>query len=538
MEKKEQTTVPTNIMPFKEATCILTDREKIGQFFMPAAFINDSEASIKSLESLIRKESIGGICFFHSRASAATNYEGKKKITYNKNSFQVLKDLIVRYSAAAKYPLLISIDAEWGLAMRVEETPQYPYAITLGAAHDPQLVYEVGKKVGSDCKAAGIHWNFAPVADVNNNPNNPVIGYRSFGSNKKDVSTNAIAFSKGLQDAGILGCSKHFPGHGDTATDSHLGLPVIDKYREDLFEQELYPFMELIKNNVDAVMVGHLSVPAFTKGKQVSASVSDEIIKGLLRGELGYDGVVVSDALNMHSVSKTFPKKGGLEWAAFNAGNDILCFAENVKEGIDAILKKATNSQIEESFNRVWALKIKAISQASTNLPAVSDPDPLNALIAGKCLTFYKGSQEILSEFLGSGFYGIQFGKSKLTAFFDIVNERTGSQSLLGRDRSFKNIKSALGANSKLLIAVYPPSIKPQLSFGMDPLQLEILIELIRKYDVVLYLFGNPYFLRLLPLKKVSAIIIAYQDLKGFEENAAAHFLGNTKAVGSLPVSL
>ncbi len=538
MEKKEQTTQPHNTMTYGEAQRALSIGEKIGQFFMPAAFINDSEASIRSLESLIRNECIGGICFFHSRASAATNYEGKKKVTYNANSLQVLKELIARYSAAAKYPLLISIDAEWGLAMRVEETPQYPYAITLGAAHDPQLVYEVGKKVGSDCKAAGIHWNFAPVADVNNNPNNPVIGYRSFGSNKKDVSTNAIAFSKGLQEAGILSCAKHFPGHGDTATDSHLGLPVIDKCREDLFEQELYPFMELIKNNVDAVMVGHLAVPAFTKGKQISASVSGEIIKGLLRGELGYDGVIVSDALNMHSVSKSFPKKGGLEWAAFNAGNDILCFAENVKEGIDTILKEATNSQIEKSFKRVWALKMKAMNQASTNLPVVSDPDPLNALIAAKCLTFYKGSQEILSEFIGSGFYGIQFGKSKQTAFFDIVIENTGSQNLLVRDQSLEVIKLALGANSKLLIAVYPPSIKPQNSFGMDPHQLEILIELIRKYDVVLYLFGNPYFLRLLPLEKVSAIIIAYQDLKGFEENAAAHFLGNTKADGTLPVSL
>ena len=538
MVKKEQTTQPHNTMTYGEAQKALSIREKIGQFFMPAAFINDSEASIKLLESLIRNECVGGICFFHSKASAATNYEGKKKVTYNANSLQVLKDLIARYSAAAKYPLLISIDAEWGLAMRVEETPQYPYAITLGAAHDPQLVYEVGKKIGGDCKAAGIHWNFAPVADVNNNPNNPVIGYRSFGSNKKEVSTNAIAFSKGLQDAGILSCAKHFPGHGDTATDSHLGLPVIDKSKEELIAQELYPFIELIKNKIDAVMIGHLAVPAFTSGKQISASVSGEIIKDLLRGDLKYDGVVVSDALNMHSVSKTFPKKGGLEWAAFNAGNDILCFAENVKEGIDTILNEATNSQIEESFERVWKLKMKAIKQASINLPAVSDPDPLNALIASKSLTFYKGNTKILAEYHRSGFYGLQFGKSKQSTFFDIVIESSGGQNLLVHDQSFENIKLTLGAKSKLLIAIYPPSIKPQDSFGMDPHQLEILIKLIRKYDVVLYLFGNPYFLRLLPMEKVSAIIIAYQDLKGFEENAAAHFSGNSKAVGSLPVSL
>lgn len=538
MEKKGQRIQPHNIMIYEEATRALSIRDKIGQFFMPAAFINDSEASIKSLESLIRNECIGGICFFHSRASAATNYEGKKKVRYNADSLQLLKELIARYNAAAKYPLLISIDAEWGLAMRVEETPQYPFAITLGATHDPKLVYEVGNRIGADCKAAGIHWNFAPVADVNNNPNNPVIGYRSFGSKKKEVSTNAIAFTKGLQDAGILACAKHFPGHGDTATDSHLGLPVIAKSREDLCDQELFPFMELIKNNVDAVMVGHLSVPAFTKGKQVSASVSAEIIKGVLRGELGYDGVVVSDALNMHSVSRTFPEKGGLEWAAFNAGNDILCFAENVREGIDTITREGSNAQIEESFARIWALKMKAIRQAPTEYLKVSDPDPLNARIAAKSLTFHKGAEDILSEFLSAGFYGVQFGKSKQNIFFDTVRKNTGCPLLSVSDQAFEKIESVPGSKTKLLMAVYPPSIKPQNDFGIDTGQLKILIELIRKYDVVLYLFGNPYFLRLLPQEKLTAIVIAYQDLKGFEENAADHFLGNTKAVGSLPVSL
>ncbi len=538
MEKKEQRTTQHNMMTCDEASSTLSIREKIGQLFMPAAFINDNEESIKALESLIRNECIGGICFFHSRASAATNYEGKKKVTYNADSLQLLKDLIARYSAATKYPLLISIDAEWGLAMRVEETPQYPYAITLGATHDPQLVYEVGKRIGSDCRAAGIHWNFAPVADVNNNPNNPVIGYRSFGSTKKEVSTNAIAFSKGLQDAGTLSCVKHFPGHGDTATDSHLGLPVIHKNREDLLEQELYPFMEAIKSNVDAVMVGHLSVPALSKGKQISASISSEIIKGVLRGELGYDGVVVSDALNMHSVSKTFTNKGELEWAAFEAGNDILCFAENVREGIDMIERKATISQIEESFNRVWSLKMKAIGTLATDHLKVSDPHPLNGLIAAKSLTLYKGTEDTLLAFHNAGFHAVQLGKSSQTTFFEKVLMNTSCPFVLVNDHSFEKMKSILGAKSKLLIAVYPPSIKPQNNFSMETDQLELLVELIRNYDVVLYLFGNPYFLRLLPLDQLSAVVIAYQDLKGFEENAAAHFLGNIQAVGSLPVSL
>ncbi|MGB5646846.1 MAG: glycoside hydrolase family 3 N-terminal domain-containing protein, partial [Muriicola sp.] len=435
-------------------------------------------------------------------------------------------------------PLLISIDAEWGLAMRIEETPQYPYAITLGAAEDPDLVFEVGKKIGEDCRAAGIHWNFAPVADVNNNPNNPVIGYRSFGSNKKKVSKNAIAFSKGLQQAGILSCAKHFPGHGDTATDSHLGLPVIEKSKKEIFEQELFPFIGLLKNKVDAVMVGHLSVPALTAGKQISASVSEEIIKNVLRDKLGYLGVVVSDALNMHSVSKAYPAKGSLEWAAFKAGNDILCFAENPREGIDEIVRLASDAQIEESFKRVWELKIKAIKQASNPRPQISDPDALNAEISAKSLTLYKGTEKIITEYKDKGFYGLQFGQTKRATFFDIVCENANSSYVLVKDQSSDKITSALGSNPKLLISLYPPSIKPQHQFGMDPDHLQLLTDLINQYDVVLYVFGNPYILRLLPVEKIAAIVIAYQDLKGFEENAAEHFLGNKKAMGVLPVSL
>jgi len=186
----------TKIPQYQEASELLTQSEKVGQFFMPAAFINDTEAEIQHLEHQIRTLGIGGICFFHSRASAATNFEGKKKVIYNDKSLTTLKRLIKRYQACAKYPLLISIDAEWGLAMRIEETPQYPYAITIGAMHQQEkLIYEIGKRIAQDCLYAGIHWNFAPVVDINSNPNNPVIGYRSFGSDKDNV----LAASKALK---------------------------------------------------------------------------------------------------------------------------------------------------------------------------------------------------------------------------------------------------------------------------------------------------------------------------------------------------
>ena len=250
----------------------ITLKEKVGQLFFPAAFINDSDENILELEKLIKNHNIGGLTFFHSRLSAATNYEGKKNIIRNDNSATRLKELIIHYQSISKYPLLISIDAEWGLAMRVEKTPQYPYAITLGALDeaDDELVFNVGQNSAKDLKKLGINYNLAPVIDINDNPKNPVIGYRSFGDNKVKVTKKALAFYNGMQQENVIGCLKHFPGHGNTAVDSHLGLPVIDKSLAELHEQELYPFKEAIKQGIDSIMIGHLAVPALTNGKVIS----------------------------------------------------------------------------------------------------------------------------------------------------------------------------------------------------------------------------------------------------------------------------
>ncbi|MFK7812019.1 MAG: glycoside hydrolase family 3 N-terminal domain-containing protein, partial [Maribacter sp.] len=193
-----------DIPTLDKAKSSLTLREKVGQFFMPAVFINDTEEEIQKIENLIKECGIGSICFFHSRASAATNYEGKKEIIYNAKSLNKLKELIARYQATSKYPLLIAIDAEWGLAMRIEETPQYPYALTLGAIEDNTLIEKAGEYIGHDCREAGIHWNLCPSVDINNNPDNPVIGYRSFGDNPEQVYQKAKAFITGMNKSGVL----------------------------------------------------------------------------------------------------------------------------------------------------------------------------------------------------------------------------------------------------------------------------------------------------------------------------------------------
>ncbi len=528
-----------NLLPYELAKARLDPGQKVAQLFMPAAFINDSEEDIRHLESLIRDYGVGGLCFFHSRASAATNFEGKRKIIYNEHSLRTLKSLIARYQNATAIPLLIAIDAEWGLAMRVENTPQFPYAITLGAIRgQEELIYEVGRSIARDCKNAGIHWNFAPVADINLNPENPVIGYRSFGENKNEVAQKAIAFMQGLRSGGILGCAKHFPGHGDTATDSHLGLPVISKDINTLKNQELYPFSQMIAAGVDAIMVGHLSVPALSRGDHMPASVSPAIIQDVLRAELGFEGVVVSDALNMHSVSRLFPEKGRLEWEAFNAGNEVLCFAEHVGEGISTILEHASARKIEQAFIHFWKLKLKAFeAQPGESAPLIA-PEALNRKLARASLSLLPGNKEVINEFREQEPYILEVSNSPGRVFLrSLQMEMAGLKSGCAAP-SASTLPEGLSRTNGVLVALYPPSVKPPNNFGFSKAVLDALNRLMGEEEVVVYNFGNPYVLNLLAYHKAKAVVQVYQDFESFQENAAHHFMGRTQAAGLLPVTL
>ena len=527
----------------------MTLEQKIGQFFFPAVFINDTEENIQQMEHLIKKHNIGGLTFFHSRASAATNYETKKKVVFNDDSYQRLKDLVIRYQKAASTPLLMSIDAEWGLAMRVEKTPQYPYAITLGALpeSESQLVYEVGKQIGLDLKSAGIHYNLAPLADINNNPNNPVIGYRSFGENKDKVSKFALEYLKGMNDVGVLGCLKHFPGHGNTSVDSHLGLPVLEENLEQLLENELIPFIRGIEKNVDSIMIGHLAVPALNEGKNTSATLSKSIIETLLRKQLGYDGLVISDALNMHSVSSLYNKKGQLEWEAFNAGNDVLCFAENVAEGIQEILKNALPERIEASYNRLLQCKQKVGILNSDTFTVVEldfeKTAQINQKIAQNCITNIKDSHNT-QVFLDASKKGklakISLYKSTDNTFFQTVNKTMLSPDFSIGTETLNEI-GTLEKNSEeydtLLIALFVPKAKPLNKFDIDEEVLEFLKNSFSTKKCILYVFGNPYSLQVIPnLESALGIIQVYQDFTEFQETAAQQLLQNSECPGSLPV--
>jgi len=526
-------------------------RQKVGQFFFPAVFINDTEENIQETERLIKEHNIGGLTFFHSRASAATNYESKKKIVFNDDNYQKIKDLIVRYQKAAPTPLLISIDAEWGLAMRIEKTPQYPYAITLGALPESKssLVYEVGKQIGLDLKAAGIHYNLSPLADINNNPNNPVIGYRSFGENKEKVADFSIEYLNGMSEVGVLGCLKHFPGHGNTNVDSHLGLPVLNETLEELLENELYPFIKGIKNNVDSIMIGHLAVPSLNDGKNTSATLSKPIIETLLRKQLGYDGLVISDALNMHSVSKLYETKGELEWEAFNAGNDVLCFAENVPEGIEAILKNASPERIEESFSRIMKAKEK-VGILSDNTFTSGELDfektsALNLEIAQHSIT--KIIDNSNTELAFEAQKNNQLAKLSLyrgieNTFFQTLNSKLQSPEFAFENLESSNIESiasSLENFETIIISLFVPKAKPMNNFEIDDEVLELLSNLLQTKKCIVYVFGNPYVLPIIPyLTKASGLIQVYQDFNEFQKNAGIQILENLTCNGKLPVNI
>ncbi|MGO4819309.1 glycoside hydrolase family 3 protein [Flavobacterium sp. W22_SRS_FP1] len=529
----------------------MTLEQKIGQFFFPAVFIKDTEENIQATEELIRRHNIGGLTFFHSRASAATNYETKKKIVFNDDSYQRLKGLIVRYQSCASIPLLMSIDAEWGLAMRVEKTPQYPYAITLGALPESEshLVYELGKQIGLDLKSAGINYNLAPLADINNNPNNPVIGYRSFGENKEKVARFALEYLRGMSDVGVLGCLKHFPGHGNTNVDSHLGLPVLEENLEQLLENELYPFIKGIENNVDSIMIGHLAVPALNEGKDTSASLSKSIIEELLRKRLGYNGLVISDALNMHSVSKLYDKRGELEWEAFNAGNDVLCFAENVREGIQEILKNATPQRIEASYSRLMKCKQKVgILEGQQDEIVKLDFETaslLNRKIARSSITKIKdnGSTSLILEASKNEKLALlSLHKGVDNPFFNsLIPELNATLFSVDEiaEQTVTNMEQNLRLFDTVLIALYVPKAKPTNNFELAPEVLEILDRLLKSKKCVLYVFGTPYALQIIPnLELADGIVQIYQDFIEFQENAAIQLLSNSLCKGTLPVHI
>ncbi len=487
----------------------MNKNQKIAQLFSPAAFIHDTEENYQAIETLIREQEIGGLTFFHSRHSAAANFEKRAEVLETTGTYEKLIALTNRYQKVSRIPLLISIDGEYGLAMRIENTPQYPFAITLGALNEnaESQVEEVGYRMGLDMKRSGIHLNLAPCADVNTNPDNPVIGYRSFGKDTQKVAELAFAAYSGMKKAGIAACLKHFPGHGDTATDSHLGLPILHKTKAELQAEELLPFQYGIDRGVELIMVGHLAVPALTGGKNIPASVSRELIIDLLKGEMGFKGLVISDALNMKAVANLFPEPGELEWQAFQAGNDILCFSDHVREGIEKIARNTSASEIDTVFEKVMDLKTRL---------GVLETKPIEVP------TFDWESHAKLQKTLAENYVSVISGDINLESLQALAKAGklgyreffTASSSIFSQqlDFPFSSNEDA----EKVILAVFVPSHKPLNQFGMEQDLLNEIRELAKTKPCILVHFGNHLALKHLgELADFEAVVCAYQ---GFTE--------------------
>jgi beta-N-acetylhexosaminidase len=293
----------------------LTFDEKLGQLFMIAAYSNKDEVHFKEIDKLIENYKIGGLIFFQGgpvRQAKLTN----------------------RFQSKSKIPLFIGNDAEWGLSMRLDSTYRYPWNMTLGAIQDLKLIEDLGTQMGKETKRMGIHFNFSPVIDINTNPNNPIIGNRSFGENKYQVTDHALALMKGFQNEGVFCTGKHFPGHGDSATDSHTSLPTINFSKARLDDIEFYPYKKMFSYGLASVMVAHLNVPSLETRLNFPSSISYNIVTNILKKDLGFKGLIFTDALNMKGASN-FKKPGEIDLEAFLAGNDILLFAEDVPLAVE-----------------------------------------------------------------------------------------------------------------------------------------------------------------------------------------------------------
>lgn len=307
----------------------LTPAQRIAQLMVIRAHSNLGPDHVAKVMNDIQQYNVGALCFFQGgpvRQAVLTN----------------------QYQQAAQTPLMITIDGEWGLGMRLDSVTKFPYQLTLGAMDNDRLVYKMGLAVGQQCKRIGVQVNYAPVVDINNNPNNPVIGYRSFGEDKYKVSRFGVAYMKGMQDAGIMACAKHFPGHGDVDVDSHYDLPVINKSRAALDSMELVPFRALFQAGVGSVMIAHLSIPAIDTANHVATSISKNNVTDLLRRELNYKGISFTDALEMKGVAKYFPG-GTIAVEAILAGNDMLCLPADVKQSIDVIQQAISDGRIQQA---------------------------------------------------------------------------------------------------------------------------------------------------------------------------------------------
>lgn len=515
----------------------LTPDEKIAQLIVVAAFSNRDGEHEQQILKLIREQKIGGLIFFQGGPVRESR-------------------LINTYQAASKVPLLMAMDAEWGLGMRLDSTISYPYQMTLGAIQNDSLIYEMGVEVARQLKRAGLHINFAPVVDVNNNAENPVINFRSFGENKNNVTRKAIAYMRGMQDNGILTTAKHFPGHGDTGTDSHYALPQIIHSRQRLDTLELYPFRELIKAGVGGVMVAHLNIPALDSARGPS-TLSKRIVTGLLRNELGFTGLVVTDAMNMKGVTASNPP-GVVDKDAILAGNDMLEFTEDVSKTISEIRKaikdgKITQKEIDERCRKILAIKYwaglnhtKFVQMANvTSDLNNAGAELLNRKLVEASITVLKNENEILPlrDLDKIRVASVSFARNQLTMFQRTLSLYTKVDHFVVPNEASQPYVDSISARLKnynqIIVGIHDDPGRPYNRVALAQPALNFLGALSTQHNVIVAAFKNPYVLnKLNSVEAADGLIVTYQDNVDTEDLTAQLIFGGTSASGRLPVSI
>ena len=505
--------------------------ERIGQLFMVAAYSNKDSTHVADIEKLIRDYKIGGLIFFQGgpmRQARMTN----------------------NYQSISKTPLFIGIDAEWGLSMRIDSTFRYPFNMTLGAIKDLKLVEKAGVSMAKESKRMGVHFNFAPVLDINTNPKNPIIGYRSFGENKVNVTEHAIALMNGIQSQGIFSTGKHFPGHGDTATDSHSTLPVVNASLDHIDKVELYPYKRMFDEGLVSVMVAHLNVPSLEPREGYPTSISYNVVSNLLKNELGFDGLIFTDALNMKGASN-FRKPGDIDLEAFLAGNDVLLFAENVPLAVENICMAyqdglISDNRIAESVKKILHFKYKAGLNKYKPIEGInlySDLNPksnesLQYELYENAVTVVKNDGNILPiKNLNQKIAYIKLGDDTNSSFVSTLKKYTEVTEI--SDANIDSLMVKLTDFETVIIGYHKSDKSWWKSTELTVTELQVIDSIASKKKVIIDCFAKPYSLsRILNFDEIPGVIVSYQNGSIAQEVSAEVIFGAIGAKGLLPVSI
>lgn len=505
-------------------------REKVGQLFMVSAYSNKDSVHVNQVSKLIEEYKVGSVIFFQGgpvRQAKLTNL----------------------YQSKAKVPLFVGIDAEWGLAMRLDSTYRYPWNMTLGAIQDLKLIEKVGRNMANENKRIGVHFNFAPVLDINTNPKNPIIGNRSFGEDKVNVSEKAIALMNGIQGNGVFCTGKHFPGHGDTATDSHHALPTVNFSKERLDLVELYPYRRMFDEGLVSVMVAHLNIPSLEPIPNLPSSASYNVVTNLLQKELGFDGLIFTDGLAMKGAAN-FKGPGDLEIAVLLAGNDILLCPENVPVAVQKLEEAYNNNIITEerlahSVKKILHYKYKAglnhykpIDMANIyNDLNPPQNDALHYQLYENAVTVLKNEKEILPiKELDQKIAYIKLGDDTNSAFISTLKKYTEITEV--KDTNLDSLNKELKKFDKVIISFHKVN-KPWEKQEFTLTEMLWLKEIAKHNKVILDVFAKPYsLLSITDFDDIEGLVVSYQNSDISQVVSAELLFGAIDAKGKLPVSI